>query len=98
MTNDSAAIASPYIGTQKSKAHPASAEVVATEIIQDNFSSEADREEFTQAIKMHGVTFLYLSNSPIPEPSSHELSVIDRMARSLSCFWPESLVIGGCHE
>jgi len=76
----------------------ASTEVVAVEILQDTFSTNRDREEFTQAIKRHGVTFLYLANSPIPEPSSHELSVIDRLARLLSRFWPESLVIGGCHE
>ncbi|MDD3183047.1 MAG: hypothetical protein PHD48_09630 [Alphaproteobacteria bacterium] len=90
MTNDNTAIA------QSCKA--VTAEVVAVEILQDNFSTSADREEFTQAIKRHGVTFLYLANSPIPEPSPHELSVIDRLARLLSRFWPESLVIGGCHE
>ena len=91
MANDNTAIA-------KLKARPERAEVVAAEIIHGNFSSDADRDEFTQAIKMHGVTFLYVANSPLPRPSSHDLSMIDRLARLLSRFWPQALVIGGCHD
>ena len=98
MTNDNTAIALPLIGTPKSNAHPLSREAVAVEIIQDNFASDAERSEFTQAVKMHGVTFMYLANSPLPQPSSRDLNTIERLARVLSRFWPQALVIGGCHE
>ena len=98
MTNDNTAIARPCVETQKPKAKPASTEVIAAEILQGNFTSGADREEFTQAIKVYGVTFLYLANSPLPEPSSRDLNTIERLARVLSRFWPQALVIGGCHE
>lgn len=75
-----------------------SAEVIAAEILQGNFASKANREKFSRAIKMHGVTFLYVANSPLPQPSSRDLNMIDRLARLLSRFWPQSLVIGGCHD
>lgn len=98
MTNHNTAAAQSCRNERMRTSQKASSDVVAVEILQGHFSTDADREEFSQAIKRHGVTFLYLANSPIPEPSSHELSVIDRLARLLSRFWPESLVIGGCHE
>lgn len=73
-------------------------DVAALAILQDNFSTDAEREEFSRAIKMHGITFLYLSNSPLPHPSARDLSVMGRLARSLSNFWPQSLVVGGSHD
>lgn len=98
MTNDNTAIALPFAEMQQQTARLSASEAVAIEIIQDNFSSDAEREAFTQAVKMHGVTFLYLSNSPLPEPSPHDLNTIERLARVLSRFWPQALVIGGCHD
>ncbi|MDD3028865.1 MAG: hypothetical protein PHS57_01090 [Alphaproteobacteria bacterium] len=76
----------------------AQAEVFTAEILQGNFASDADREEFAQAIKMHGVTFLYLANASQPQPSPHDLNVMGKLGRALSRFWPEALVIGGCHD
>lgn len=96
MTRNNTAIALPPAETPEPMA--SSAEVVAVEILQDNFASDAAREEFSQAIKMHGITFLYLSNSPLPHPSKRDLSVMGRLARSLAHFWPQALVIGGCHD
>jgi hypothetical protein len=98
MTNNNTAIVRPCGGTPKPKTKSALRDVIAAEILQGDFASDADRDEFSQAIKMHGVTFLYLANSPLAQPSSHELSMIDRVARLLSRFWPQALVIGGCHE
>ncbi|MDX9689037.1 MAG: hypothetical protein RBT70_01030 [Alphaproteobacteria bacterium] len=98
MTNDNTAIALPFAEMQEQAVHLPASEAVAIEIIQDNFSSDAERDAFTQAVKMHGVTFLYLSNSSLPEPSSRDLNTIGRLARVLSRFWPQALVIGGCHD
>jgi len=96
MTKNNTAITLPPDETRNTKA--SLAEVVALEILHDNFSSTADREEFSQAIKVHGITFLYLSNSPLSPPSERDLSVMGRIARSLVRFWPQALVIGGCHD
>lgn len=96
MTRNNTAIALQPSETPEPKASPA--EVAALEILQGNFASDADREEFSQAIKMHGITFLYLSNSPLPHPSARDLSVMGRLARSLAHFWPQALVVGGCHD
>lgn len=98
MTNNGNLITKSFATAKKPKACPSSEIAVAVEIIQDNFASDAEREGFTQAVKMHGVTFLYLANSPLPEPSSRDLNTIERLARVLSRFWPQALVIGGCHE
>lgn len=53
---------------KKKKAGTSAAEVAAFEILQDCFASDADREEFLQAVKLHGITFLFLSKSPAPQP------------------------------
>ena len=98
MTNNGNLIAKSFATAKKQKACPSSEIAAAVEIIQDNFASHAEREGFTQAVKKHGVTFLYLANSPLPEPSSRDLNTIERLARVLSRFWPQALVIGGCHE
>jgi hypothetical protein len=98
MTNNIIAIVRPCAGTPKPKTQSALTEVVAAEILQGNFTSDTDRDEFSQAIKMHGVTFLYLANSPLSKPSPLELGMINRVARLLSRFWPQALVIGGCHD
>lgn len=96
MNNNNTEIALPPSETQEPKA--LLAEVVAVEILQDNFASNADREEFAQAVKMHGVTFLCLANSPLPKPSSYDMSVMNKLGRSLSSFWSQALVVGGCHD
>lgn len=98
MTNANTKIALPSTETKKPAAQPALSEAVAVEVIHGNFASDADREEFVQTVRMHGVTFLYLANSPLPQPSSHDLSMIEGLARLLSRFWPQALVIGGCHD
>lgn len=67
MTDNSNLIAKSFATTKKPKAYPSSEITVAVEIIQDNFASDAEREGFTLAVKMHGITFLYLTNSPLPE-------------------------------
>ena len=96
MTNNNTAIALPTGEMQKSNAF--TAEVVALEILQNNFTSEADRDEFSRAVKMHGVTFLQIANSPLPRPTARDLNTMGRLARSLARFWPQALVIGGCHD
>lgn len=96
MTKNNTAITLESDETQNTKA--SLSEVVALEILQDNFASNADCEEFSQAIKVHGITFLYLSHSPLSPPSERDLSVMGRLARSLARFWPQALVIGGCHD
>lgn len=91
-----AAITLPADKTRKANA--SLSDVLAAEILQDNFVSDVDREEFAQAIKLHGITFLQLSNAPLPPLSVQDLSAIGRLARSLARFWPHSLVVGGCHD
>ncbi|MGE0108451.1 MAG: hypothetical protein AB7S81_01620 [Bdellovibrionales bacterium] len=98
MTNSRNVIAPDLAGAKKPKAYLAAEKALAVEILQDNFASDAERDEFTQAVKMHGVTFLYLANSPLPKPSSRDMNMIERFARLLSRFWPQALVIGGCHD
>lgn len=98
MANTNTAIALPFAEPQELTAHQSAPEAIAVEILQGNFSSDTERDAFTQTVKMHGVTFLYLANSPLPEPSSRDLNTIERLARVLSRFWPQALVIGGCHE
>ncbi len=98
MTNNGNLATKSFATAKKMKACPSSEIAVAVEIIQDNFATDVGRDEFTQAVKMHGVTFLYLANSPLPEPSSRDLNTIERFARLLSRFWPQALVIGGCHD
>lgn len=98
MTNDNTAIALPLAKAQALMARPECSEATVLEIIQDNFASDTERDAFTQAVKMHGITFLYLANSPLPQPSTRELNTIERFARLLSRFWPQALVIGGCHD
>jgi hypothetical protein len=96
MTNHHTAITLPTGKTQKTEALPA--DVVALEILQDNFASNDDREEFSRAIKLHGITFLQLSHSPLPPPSERDMNVMGKLAQALACFWPQSLVIGGDHD
>ncbi len=96
MTNNKTVIAPPRSEPQAPKV--SLGEVVAVEILQDNFASDAAREEFSQAIKLHGITFLYLSNSQLPNPSARDLSVMGRFARLLANIWPQALVVGGCHD
>jgi hypothetical protein len=92
------AVPAPCVGVQKPETQLSSAEVVTAEILQGNFTSSADRDEFSQAIMMHGITFLYLANSRIPRPSSYDLNVMNKLGRLLSRFWPQALVIGGDHD
>ncbi|GEM_PF-2958997 len=56
-------------------------------VLQGNFGSDAAREEFAQTITNHGVEFLQISNSPIPQPTSEDLSMIEDLALALGKFW-----------
>jgi hypothetical protein len=98
MTNNGNLATKSFARTEAPKDSSLLGTAVTVEILQNNFTSDTERNEFTQAVKMHGVTFLYLANSPLPEPSSRDLNTIERLARVLSRFWPQALVIGGCHE
>ena len=53
-------------------------------ILQGNFSSHVDREEFSQAFTSHGMQFLRLANTPLPTPDTDDLSLIGSLARALS--------------
>ncbi len=98
MTNNGTIATKSRSDASKQNACLHAKEAVAVEIIQDNFATDVERDGFTRAVKMHGVTFLYLANSPQAEPSPRDLNTIERLARLLSRFWPQALVIGGCHE
>ena len=95
MANNNTAKAESVVETQQPDAQ---AEAITAEILQGTFASDADREEFARAIKMHGVTFLYLANSPQSQPSSYDLNIMNKLSRALSRFWPQALVIGGDND
>lgn len=67
-----------------SKAAP---ESFSSVIIHGAFETDAAREEFMQAIVMHGVTFLRAADSALAHPTIDDLSVIERLARTLNCIW-----------
>lgn len=56
-------------------------------VIQDNFSSDENREEFMQTIISHGITFLRCANTPLPKPTTDDLTLLERLAKVLSGLW-----------
>lgn len=67
-------------------------------VLQDNFSSDEDREEFMQTITSHGITFLRCANSPLPPPTEDDLSVLEKLARVLSGLWATTDNRRGCND
>lgn len=67
-------------------------------VIQDNFSSDENREEFMQTITSHGITFLRCANTPLPEPTPDDLSLIERLAKVLSGLWATTNKQGRSHD
>ena len=59
-------------------------------VLQDNFSSDEDREEFMQTITSHGIVFLRCANAPLPTPTEDDLSMLEKLARVLSGVWAEA--------
>jgi hypothetical protein len=55
-------------------------------ILQGHFDSDEAREEFFQAFTSHGVEFLRVANSPLPQPSPKDRSLIEEIARAIACF------------
>ena len=56
-------------------------------VVQDNFSSDMDREEFMQTITSNGIAFLRCANTPLPKPTKDDLNLIDKLAKILSGLW-----------
>lgn len=56
-------------------------------VVQDSFSSDKDREEFMQTITSHGITFLRCANTPLPKPTTDDLTLIDKLATVLNGLW-----------
>ena len=48
-------------------------------VVQDEFSSDSDREEFRQAVTGYGITFLRCSDAPLPQPSEDDLKIIKKL-------------------
>jgi hypothetical protein len=67
-------------------------------VIQDNFSADEDRREFMQTITSHGITFLRCANTPLPEPTPDDLSLIERLANVLSGLWAATNKQGRSHD
>jgi hypothetical protein len=66
-------------------------------VLQDNFSSDEDREEFMQTITSHGITFLRCANAPLPTPTDDDLSLLEKLARVLSGLWAATDEQRGCN-
>ncbi len=66
-------------------------------VLQDNFSSDEDREEFMQTITSHGITFLRCANSPLQPPTEDDLSLLEKLAKVLSGVWSDPNKLGRRH-
>jgi hypothetical protein len=87
MTKNSDAVVLPFIGARKSAQFLPPNGPFFSVVVQDEFSSDCDREEFRQAITSYGITFLRCSNSPLPPPSKDDLKTLQKLARVLSKIW-----------
>lgn len=67
-------------------------------VIQDNFTSSEERDEFMQAITTNGVTFLRCAALPLPKPTTDDLNLLERLARVLSGLWAASDKRGCCND
>lgn len=67
-------------------------------VIQDNFTSSEDRDEFMQAITTNGVTFLRCAALPLPKPTTDDLNLLERLARVISGIWAASDKRGCCND
>lgn len=88
MTHDNSASVLPFSGSQKIQ--PPLFEPTDScfgVVLQGSFAMDADREEFVQTIVSHGITFLRRADSPLPQPSTDDLSMLEKIARILSGIW-----------
>jgi hypothetical protein len=87
MTKNSDAVVLPFTGVRKSTQPSAPNGPFFSVVVQDDFSSNSDREEFRQAITSYGITFLRCSDAPLPPPSENDLKILKKLARVLSKVW-----------
>ncbi len=59
-------------------------------VIQDNFTSSEERDEFMQAITTNGVTFLRCAATPLAKPTTDDLNLLEKLSRVLNGIWAAS--------